>query len=212
MVSRLAKAMDKSDVNNIFLLGDYSDGFKDAKENARDIDSILDILSPFKVWAIPGNCDQRDSLVTFAKIGVNLHKNVVMFDNTQIIGIGGSNPTPFGTPFELSEDEIKDALNALEDRCKEGVQKVIMSHFPPYGTKCDYIGGGKHVGSKALSAHIRRSKPDIVLCSHIHECGRVNDRVDDTIIQNLGRISDGVAYLVDTKGGVTVKPVIDDVF
>ena len=52
----------------------------------------------------------------------------------------------------------------------------------------------------------------MVICSHIHEGGRASDRVGPTFVQNLGRLSEGVAYVLDTENNVSIKPVVDDVF
>lgn len=45
---------------------------------------------------------------------------------------------------------------------------VLISHGPPYG-HCDRTKEGRIVGSKSLAKHITRSKPQYVICGHIHE-------------------------------------------
>lgn len=184
-------------IDYVFLLGDYSKGFKDAGENRADIVHVLEILSDFKVKAIPGNCDQRESVEIFEQNGVNFHKAHMRVGDVDFIGYGGSNPTPFDTPFELSEDEILNDLSFLMDKVGEGNKSVLLVHFPPYNTLCDEIGDGKHVGSASLRQVIEEKKPDLVLCSHIHECGGKTDTVGETVVYNIGRITQGYAYLLD---------------
>ena len=82
-----------------------------------------------------------------------------------------------------------------------------MSHCPPYDTKCDEIDGGKHVGSTAVRSIIETKKPDLVLCSHIHEAGGRFDEVGKTKILNLGRLYDGRAYVLEAEEKLEIKPV-----
>jgi len=119
--------------------GDFSH-LEDIKEKAGDIDVVVisgDITNfgpsseveqlngvfEVPVFAVPGNCDQKDILEVLddSEI-VNLHKATERIGEFAFVGIGGSSPTPFNTPFELEEQEIEDALepmfNACEGDCK----------------------------------------------------------------------------------------------
>lgn len=68
---------------------------------------------------------------------------------------------------------------------------VLVSHSPPRDTHCDRIGGGAHVGSRALRAWIERHQPPLVLSGHIHEAPRVSnawrDRIGRTAVVNPGQ-------------------------
>ncbi len=79
---------------------------------------------------------------------VCLHLERISFDGVTYVGIGGSNPTPFGTPFELSEDEIKSNLERLLKDAKGPA--VLLAHAPPKGCQ-DQVSNGIHVGSEALA-------------------------------------------------------------
>ena len=195
----LVGLIEDKGIGTVFLLGDYSSGFDNKKENIDDINAVFDILSSFDIWALPGNCDQRESVNTFAKRGANLHMNVIKFGSATVMGLGGSNPTPFNTPFEQSEKEIEDALKALEQRCDCSEKKILMSHVPPYATECDRIGQNLHVGSHALKEHIEKNRPDMVICGHIHEAGGSSELVGKTMIHNIGRVSQDNAFILDTK-------------
>jgi Icc-related predicted phosphoesterase len=203
-VLKLRKSISGKGFEYVFLFGDYSRGFKDEGRNQTDVKRVLDILSDFKVMALPGNCDHKSALDIFNEWGVNLHNTVLNHPDASIIGFGGSNPTPFKTPFEVSEEEIMDGLNHLYGRVAEGAKVIVMTHFPPKDTKCDVIPGGAHVGSTALRAFIEGKKPDLVLCSHIHEAAGAQDEIGGTRILNLGRISEGRAYVLEVSDTVNV--------
>jgi Icc-related predicted phosphoesterase len=81
----------------------------------------------------------------------------------------------------------------------------MLVHFPPKDTKCDMIAGGVHVGSQALREFIGKRQPDLVLCSHIHECGGKEDTIGKTRVLNIGRLSDGRAYKLDVDDSISVE-------
>lgn len=188
-----------------FLLGDYSRDYKDPVENRADIRMILDALAGFNVKAIPGNCDQRESVDTFVSRGVNLHNTVMMLPGINIIGFGGSNVTPFNTPFEYPESDIAKSLEDLYALADKDARTIVLAHFPPKDTECDMIAGGVHVGSQALRDFIEAKRPELVLCSHIHEAGGAKDNIKKTSIVNIGRLSEGRAYILDMGDEITVE-------
>jgi len=72
------------------------------------------------VLYVPGNCDPPE-LANFEKEKVNgfcLHGRGTRVKNVAFIGVGGSPPTPFETPFEITEKEILEAVKLL---AKEGI-------------------------------------------------------------------------------------------
>jgi Icc-related predicted phosphoesterase len=75
--------------------------------------------------------------------------------------------------------EIK--LNKL---LEENPDSVLIAHNPPLGI-LDKIHSGKHVGSKILFRAIKKHKPKLVLCGHIHE-GKGKKKLGKTTIYNLG--------------------------
>ncbi len=75
---------------------------------------------------------------------------------------------------------IADALAGLGERT-EAARTVFVVHSPPYGTACDRIHGGEHVGSRALRAFLEERQPPWSLSGHIHESPTVSGRFHDTI-------------------------------
>lgn len=116
-----------------------------------------------KSYAVHGNMDTPDVIEKLRQMGVLIHGRKVQAGEWNVVGLGGSNPTPFGTPSEMSEEQIEAVL------AKAGVDNfsILVSHPPPYGV-FDTVGP-MHVGSKAVAAIVEQKKPLLVICGHIHE-------------------------------------------
>lgn len=161
---------------------------------------LIDML-PRPILAVPGNCDPRDIVDLLRREDANLHENKIRLGGVTFIGVGGSNPTPFGTPFELQEAEIKSALERLLNDVKGPA--ILISHAPPKGCQ-DRIPSGAHVGSEAIAQMGSRFKA--IVCGHIHE-DRGISRMGETIVVNPGVASAGNAALLeaDESGNVKVE-------
>lgn len=182
-------------VDGTLLAGDLTD-FGPAEMAKRLIEKL-----PRPIFAVPGNCDPRDIVDLLKKEDVSLHENKVTFDGVTYVGIGGANPTPFNTPFELPEAEIKSTLEALLKEV-EG-PAILISHAPPKGCR-DRIPNGVHVGSEAVAQMAPRFKA--IVCGHIHE-DRGISKMGDTLVVNPGVASAGYAAIleVDEKGNVKAE-------
>lgn len=147
------------------------------------------------VLAIPGNCDQKSILKTLeASKAVNLHGKAEQIGKIRFIGLGGSNPTPFNTPFELSEEEIENALEGMvcsAENADECGRIILLTHAPPHGARDELPFG--HVGSKAIQRFLDRA--DLIICGHIHEAKGV-DKIGKTTIVNPGEACKGSCALV----------------
>ncbi len=198
-VTKAGEFIANERINCVFLLGDYSAGFKDPEQNKRDASFTLDVMTKrAEVYALPGNCDQKETLSIFDEYGVNAHERVVVLDGVSFVCLGGSNPTPFNTPFEFPEEEIYSKLVSLL-RDVTPSNTVLATHFSPKDTVCDKIPSGLHVGSSSLRRVIEEYKPKAVVCSHIHECGGVGGTLSGTRLANVGVLSGGNAVLFETK-------------
>lgn len=156
----------------------------------KDARALLEKL-PRPVLAVPGNCDNRDMVDLLRSEGSNLHENKMRLNDVTFIGIGGSNPTPFNTPFELSESEIKASIERLLKAVTGPA--VLVSHAPPKGFQ-DEIPGGIHVGSEAIAQ--MASKFVAVVCGHIHEARGIS-KMGNTVIVNPGTASSGNAAILN---------------
>jgi len=140
--------------------------------------------------AVPGNMDHRDVLEFLEDEGISIHGRYRKINGVGIAGLGASNPTPFNTPFEMTEDEIYDTL-CLPVKAMAGIRRrIIVSHCPPKNTLVDRVRTGLHVGSSAVRRIIEEYQPDLLLCGHIHEA-RGEDTIGRTRIINPGPLSNG---------------------
>ena len=160
----------------VFIAGDIT--------NMGPVDAVDEVLSRIDVpcFAVPGNCDPREIIDTLEHSDtVCLHGSRINLGTMTIVGVGGSNPTPFNTPFELTDKQIDDLLHKAIGRMEKTVHNVLLCHAPPYGILDK--PAGNHVGSKSIERHMKIF--DLVCCAHIHEQRGVVD-VDGTKVVNPG--------------------------
>ena len=155
-------------------------------------ESILELAksSGLPIFSVPGNCDPKSILQVLEKHGTNIHGKCGRAGDVTFVGLGGSNLTPFNTPFELTEVEIQEELAAAS--CETGEKWILVTHAPPHGTLVDRINEGTHVGSKSIRQYIEQKQPLVSLCAHVHE-GRGIDQIGRTLVINPGPITKGYA-------------------
>lgn len=144
------------------------------------------------VWVLPGNHETEQENQAFCgRYGlVDFHCQTHKLAEMQWAGLGYSNPTPFDTPGEYSEQEIGEALAAFE-----GLAPLyLVVHFPPWGTALDEIGRDRHAGSRVLREWVERHQPSYLFCGHIHECAGRSDTIGATRCFNVGK----AGYLLET--------------
>ena len=179
--------IEEYNVDFVIHLGDVTD-----MGTAADAVDILKKIKS-KVYVIPGNCDPRDLPQSVSDVAVDMHKKAVTIDGHKIVGLGGSNITIFGTPFELEEDEIYDSLKA---NAEKGM--ILMTHAPSEGI-LDEIPSGLHVGSPAIKRIVDEYQPILAMSGHIHEaigCKVING----TTFVNPGPAKEGYSAVVTVEG------------
>jgi len=176
----------ENNVDYVLMLGDIT--------NFGPNSVATDIIGSIKlgVYAIPGNCDPLDLPDTVSEVAIDMHGKSEYISDLYIAGLGGSNPTIFNTPFELSEDAIYEKLRPIS---KKGM--ILMVHAPAYGFN-DVIPSGLSVGSTAILKIVEEFDPLLVLSGHIHESIGIIEKNGTTFI-NPGPAKDGMYALVDVK-------------
>ncbi|MCX6694349.1 MAG: metallophosphoesterase [Methanomicrobiales archaeon] len=170
----------------IFIAGDIT--------NMGPVDEVAPLLGRIELpcFAVPGNCDPREILPVLEQSDcVSLHGSRITFGPFTLAGIGGSNPTPFNTPFEMTDKQIDDILHTIIKGMEHSVHNVLISHVPPLDT-LDFIGGN-HVGSASIRRHMKIF--DLVCCAHIHEAKGIMD-VEGTKVVNPGTAATGECALI----------------
>ena len=162
----------------------------DVTDLGQSLDGVIPFLDeiPAPTFVIPGNCDKREILQIFeASAAVSVHKKTFDMGNITIAGLGGSNPSPFGTPFEHQEDEIAEMLSSMLSSMKKNRWNILLTHAPPYGA-LDEVAPDVHVGCHSVAAVIREF--DLVCCGHIHEQRAVSE-LNGRICVNPGPAKEG---------------------
>ncbi len=139
----------------------FADG--DLVSWARGLDQMGEILKrrAGRVYVLPGNHESERDIEAFcARHGfVNFHGKTLEAAGVHIAGLGYSNPTPFDTPGEYSEEELAARLAQFA-----GLQPlVLICHAPPLGTSLDRIHEGLHAGSRAVRVALRELSPHALL-------------------------------------------------
>jgi len=186
----------------VLLLGDLT-RFGHADQAARMLDAFRRI-NPH-VLAIPGNVDHPDVLDLLENEGISLHGRHRTLGEAGLAGLGASAPTPFATPFELSEEEIYFQLDAPLRAIAGCKFRLMISHTPPRGTRVDRTRLGLHAGSRSVRRLIEEHGPDLLLCGHIHEAAG-EDTMGNTRILNPGPfVRGGYAWVEISAAGVSAE-------
>jgi len=180
LAKKLAEKAEKENVDLVILCGDLT--FHDQ--------SADNIIGPFvkkdkKVLIIPGNHETVATTEFLAELyGIkDIHGYSVKYEDVGIFGCGGANIGPFS---KLTEKEIHDLLKQGNDKIKYLKKKILVSHVHPTGTNMEKFSEFVP-GSPGLTKAIKEFKPDIVLCSHVHEAEGLEEKIGKSKILNVGR-------------------------
>jgi len=154
---------------------------------AKGLDAAGEVLRERagRVWMIPGNHESAGAVDAFCdRFGLTaLHSRSVEVEGVHIAALGYSNPTPFDTPGEYSEDELARRLEPFATLHP----LVLVCHCPPKNTPLDRVREGSHFGSTAIREFVDRVQPKLFFCGHIHEAHGVECQLGATKARNLGK-------------------------
>lgn len=176
------------------------------------------------VYAAPGNDDffeVDEVLASGERIRLIEMQVQPLGDEYQIATSGWTNPTPWNTERECSEDELGRRLEAMFEQVEDMDRCVFNLHVPPHDSKidlCPKLDADMRVtydlgnpvmapaGSTAVRAAIERHQPLLGLHGHIHE-GRGEAQIGRTVCLNPGSVySEGVLNgLLITLQGAKVR-------
>ncbi len=180
LVKRLALQAENEKVDLVVLTGDLTNADQ----------STDNLIGPFlakkkKVIFVPGNHDSFATADFLAEVYpiTNLHGYAVKSGDVGLFGCGGAN---IGTLSRLKETEIFDILKEGHTKLKDLKKKIMITHVHPSYTKMEQFS--KFVpGSLGVKKAIDELKPDILLCSHVHEAEGIEEKVGKTRVINVGR-------------------------
>ena len=154
------------------------------------------IASGRRVLAVPGNMDGEGARLYIEEKGFSLHGRGTAIGEVGFLGLGGSNPTPFGTPFEIGADEARRLLAAGLGQIAGAGFKVLLSHAPPRSTRLDKGFAGMHIGSAEVKDFLLSGAVGLCLCGHVHEAPG-EEFVGAALCVNVGPFKNGHCALVE---------------
>ena len=157
------------------------------------------------LFFVPGNMDSRE-LSEWSGTGSvhSLHGRSAKVGNVFLVGLGGSPPGSFSTPFEVPEEAAARLLNQAIAGFDKRSRLVLVSHCPPKNTKLDLVPIGEHAGSMAVRGFVEKSKPALVISGHVHEAKGL-DAIGKTVLVNTGPAKDGNYVDITVEGKVSVR-------
>lgn len=177
--------LDSADL--ILLTGDLTN-FGHRADAAKVLDAVRSI-NP-KILAVHGNLDYPDVKDYLEELNLSLHGRGLSRGDLHLVGVGGSNPTPFHTPTEYSETELARIIEQGISELGERRPFILVSHTPPADCAADLLKSGAHAGSSSVRRYIEQYAPPLCLCGHIHEA-RSASNIDSTLVINPGLLREG---------------------
>ena len=174
-----------------------------------------------RCFVCPGNDDEMevDEVVRRAEAVELGEGRLVEIDGFTMISTGWSNPTPWNTHREESEEQLAKRIEAMAAQVPDPTRAIFNLHCPPYRSGLDeapaidadlkLLHGGRAlrpVGSTAVREAIERHQPLISLHGHIHESkGAV--KIGKTLSINPGSAYEegmlmGALVQLDAKKGI----------
>lgn len=153
-----------------------------------------------KLYIIPGNDDLPviDQVIKEYESDhiIFADSKVVNLDGYEMVGLSWSNPTPWNTPREVHEEELKRKIDELVSKINNMERAIFQFHAPPYGTMLDEapkldkqlrpsVSESINVGSRAVREAIEKYQPLLGLHGHIHESKGI-ERIGRTYVINPG--------------------------
>jgi len=135
------------------------------------------------VLIIPGNHEHPSVLNYLCKRYKNIkqiHGRAYVLNGYVFIGYGGGG-------FSVSDNRLRKLSKRLVKFMKKHRNKklILLTHAPPYRTKLDKLGN-QHVGNKEVKRLIKKLKPLVVICGHLHENSGRRQKLGKTLIINPG--------------------------
>ena len=179
LIERLAVQAEEENVDLVVLAGDLTFG-----EESTD-----NIIGPFvnrnrKVALIPGNHETTATADFLAeRYGVaNLHGYGLNHGEVGLFGCGGAN---VGL-FQLTEDEIFSHLKKSHKYVEEAKKRIMVTHVHPAESMMEQFSNLVK-GSTGVTRAIDAFKPDILLCSHVHEASGLEETIGSTRVVNVSK-------------------------
>jgi Icc-related predicted phosphoesterase len=137
--------------------------------------------SGISFYISPGNDDEFyvDNVLTESSIIVNCEEKVVDIGGYEMATLAWTNPTPWQTPRETSDEDLYERVEKLLQGISNMKNAIFNFHCPPYDSSLDsapelskdLVAGAQMVpvGSKSVRKSLETHQPLLGLFGHIHE-------------------------------------------
>jgi len=177
LVKRLAEKAKKEKVDLVILAGDLT----------MEEQSTENLIGPFvkakkQVFLIPGNHESPATIDFLAQVYnvKNIHGYGFVENGIGIFGAGTAN---IGI-HQIGDKNIFKLLKKGNKEIKNAKKKIMVTHIHPLGSKTEVFG---FEGSKAVRDAIEKFHPDVLINSHIHEAGGIEEKIEKTKVINVSR-------------------------
>jgi len=164
-------------VDLLVCAGDISNFGHNLKES---ISKLKKLNKPMLI--IHGNHESEEQIKEISKDFkwiVNLHKGSYQLGDYCFFGYGGGG-------FAMQDIEYEQVAQKFKKTLNKKIKVVIVTHGPPYGTKCDLLPYQGYRGCRSYTKIDKDIKPVLHVCGHLHETACVRDRIGDTLVINPG--------------------------
>lgn len=157
--------------------------------------------SGIRCYVCPGNDDmfEIDSVICASRCVENAEGKVILLDDQhEMVSTGWTNPSPWNTPREESEEALLQRLERIIGQVSDPANAIFNFHAPPFGCGLDeapeltrdlrpaYAGRSLvPVGSHSVLKVIEKYQPLVGLFGHIHE-GKGTRKLRRTLMINPG--------------------------
>lgn len=178
LAEKLAERAEKENVDLVILAGDLTHAEM----------STEGMVGPFvkrhkKVLLVPGNHESIATADFLAELygAKNIHGYSVKYKDIGFFGCSGVN---IGQ-HQLDENEIFDLLKQGYDYVKDSKVKIMVTHVHPAESMMAKFSN-LVPGSTGVKKAVDMLKPDILICSHVHEAEGLEEKIGTTKVLNVG--------------------------
>lgn len=149
------------------------------EHNLNNLLSVLNRLG-IPVLMVDGNHESVKSMRRSCSLFKNtefIHDKVIRKEGIVFFGYGGGGFATIDGDFEKAAKRHRKELKR---------QKIVLvTHAPPYGTEVDRIMD-TYCGCRSITRFIKRYKPVLVICGHLHENSGKSGFIGKTEVINPG--------------------------
>jgi Icc-related predicted phosphoesterase len=177
LIKKISEKAKKEGVDLIILTGDLTM----AEQSIENLVGPL-VKTKKQVLLIPGNHESAATIDFLSNMygAKNIHGYGLRMGSLGIFGAGTANMGP----HSIGDLGIAELLRKAHEEVKDAERKIMVTHIHPYGSKAEMFG---FKGSRAVRKALNEFQPDVLVSSHIHEAGGMEEKIGNTRVINVSR-------------------------